>query len=97
MKNKYYNIRGEPITSLEWSIAFEHGSHKVADTTLKKYWISTVWLGLDHNFFGDKPHIFETMVFKINGNMLDLACERYSTLQQALEGHKRMVRKWSKK
>lgn len=27
-----------------------------------KYWVSTVWLGMDHGF-GGKPMIFETMVF----------------------------------
>lgn len=34
------------------------GSDNVGDI-----WISTVWLGLDHNFTGTVPMIFETMVF----------------------------------
>jgi hypothetical protein len=47
--------------------------------------VSTVWLGLDHNWWPDRaPLIFETMIF---GGKLDLECWRYSTEEQALAGH----------
>lgn len=52
--------------------------------------ISTVWLGLDHNLSmssNRKPLIFETMLF-FNGK--DAAMIRYSTLKEAQRGHEEM-------
>jgi hypothetical protein len=47
--------------------------------------VSTVWLGLDHNWWPDGPiKIFETMIF---GGDLDLEQWRYSTEEEALVGH----------
>jgi hypothetical protein len=47
--------------------------------------VSTVWLGLDHNWWPDRaPMIFETMIF---GGKLDLECWRYATEEQARAGH----------
>ena len=57
-------------------------------------WVSTVWLGLDHGFHGGKPIIFETMVFDKEGTGEDLDQDRYTTEQQAREGHAAMVKKW---
>lgn len=84
---------------------------RVAETTLPDgKWVSTVWIGLDYNLYGmGKPLIFETMVFsgkdvekeflgkKRLGLGEELDVERYSTLKEAEKGHKRMVRKWTKK
>jgi hypothetical protein len=53
--------------------------------------VSTVFLGLDHRFFGDGPPlVFETMVFggPLNGEM-----ERYGSWAAAEAGHKRWVAK----
>jgi hypothetical protein len=51
--------------------------------------VSTVWLGLDHNWWPDRPPlIFETMVF---GGKLHLECWRYAFEAQALEGHEAAV------
>jgi hypothetical protein len=50
--------------------------------------VSTVFLGLDHNW-GDGPRqLFETMVF---GGPLDQECVRYATWAQAEAGHQAMV------
>jgi hypothetical protein len=50
--------------------------------------VSTVFLGLDHNFFGGGPPlVFETMVF---GGAQDGAQERYSTWAEAEAGHRAM-------
>ena len=46
--------------------------------------VSTVFLGMDHNFLGGPPEIFETMVF---GGPLADECVRYSTWAQAEQGH----------
>ena len=51
--------------------------------------ISTVFLGLDHNFSGGDPILFETMIF---GGPLDGEQWRYSTYAEAERGHKEAVR-----
>ena len=57
--------------------------------------VSTVWLGLDYQFEeGEPPLIFETMVFPMEGNWDEEYCERYSTLEEAEEGHRRIVNKY---
>lgn len=53
--------------------------------------VSTVFLGLDHNFFGKGPRImFESMVF---GGPEDGYQRRYSTWDDALIGHNAIVKK----
>lgn len=52
--------------------------------------ISTVWLGLNHNFGSGTPLIFETMIF---GGALDGSEIRYGTIQEARIGHQEMVRR----
>lgn len=67
------------------------------------YWVSTVWLGIDHSFIptdepNPRPLIFETMVFnKKKSGYLDLDMDRYATEEEAIKGHERMVKKWKKK
>ena len=51
--------------------------------------VSTVWLGIDHQFGNGPPLIFETMTFRGTHALGDQ--ERYSTEAQAIEGHRRMV------
>jgi len=53
-----------------------------------KYWVSTVFLGLDHRDGGDGPPIlFETMVFT-DGDADEDTMVRYTTREEALIGHK---------
>lgn len=64
---KYYVLDGHevrPTNSLqEWG-EFFHKNRVVEQTDIGKIFVSTVFLGLDHNFFGDgPPKIFETMIF----------------------------------
>ena len=93
----YYDREGKPMDGvLRWAKLLEDPAYKrVAETTVGKYWVSTVWLGLDHNFgFGGPPLIFETMVFHSgDGSMLgdDEYMERYATEEQALAGHAHIV------
>jgi hypothetical protein len=49
--------------------------------------VSTVLLPA---FWGDCP--YESMVFSAGGR--DLACLRYKTFTEALEGHNHLVQKW---
>lgn len=96
MNGKY--ILGEdgktPIAEpdlLKWAAWFETADRKVAQTNVGGKYVSTVFLGVDHQSFSDEePLFFETMVFS-DGDSLDLACRRYSTWDEALAGHQAMV------
>lgn len=100
--NKYYDRQGHPLTLQEWVALYEtHEAEKrVAETTLPNgRWVSTVWLGLNHQFGNGPPLIFETMVFLPReadvGLGEELDCDRYSTEAEALAGHERMCLKWA--
>jgi hypothetical protein len=60
----------------------------VAKATVSGADVSTVFLGLDHSFGHGPPLLFETMIF---GGERDQYQERYSTLQDAMDGHDRAV------
>lgn len=67
---------------------FEDISHRaVAQEQVGDYFVSTVFLCIDHNFLGSGPPIlFETMVFDKNEN--SVYTERYRSYEEAEEGHK---------
>ena len=76
---------------IKWANWFEKADRHVAKTTLRNgVEISTVFLGVDHNFLGRPPILFETMIF---GGELDDEMEQYSTWQDAEKGHKKWVAK----
>jgi hypothetical protein len=84
----YYGFDGEPITRDEWCILWA-GDRHVAFDRVDDVAISTVWLGLDHNFgFGDSPLIYETMIF---GGEHDEETWRYPNRDAALAGHDQAV------
>jgi hypothetical protein len=93
----YYDKAGRPITLDEWATLREDGEYfRVAETTVAdRWWVSTVWLGIDHGFGLGEPVIFETMVFDRAADgadrYFDLEMERYSTEVDARLGHERMV------
>lgn len=65
-------------------------SRQVADEEINGKRISTVFLGLDLQWQDDRPlHIFETMVF--DEDRRDIYMDRYSTWQEAEEGHKKAM------
>lgn len=91
MKSKYYYLRGKtPILTtdvVKWSLEF--GKNRVVEqTTIGDIFVSTIFLGLDHNFYGGTPILFETMIF---GGFADDYQERYETWEQAEAGHKLAV------
>lgn len=89
---RHYILEGREVVPAElmtWAVWFETGDRVVARTTTDKGDVSTVFLGLDHRFGIEGPPIlFETLVF---GGPLADEMERYSTYEQAEEGHARMV------
>lgn len=81
-----------------WGLWLENPDNKrVASDKVGPYWVSTVFLGIDHQFGEGPPILFETMVFREDAPRgRDFDSERYHTYAEALEGHKKMVERWSK-
>ncbi|SUE95903.1 Uncharacterised protein [Ectopseudomonas mendocina] len=52
----------------EWGKFMEGGAHRVAETTIDGFWVSTVFLGIDYSFGRGEPLLFETMVFAKDGD-----------------------------
>lgn len=84
----YYNRHGEKIDMHTYVALQDIGYKRVAEDTLPDgRWISTVWLGINHQYGDGPPLIFETMVFPSRGEWAEEYCERYSTEEEALAGH----------
>ena len=67
----------EPCDVLTWGMQFDTMDRHVAEDEINNLKISTVWLGVNHNYFGGPPLLFETMIFNDQGN--DVYIERYTT------------------
>ena len=89
----YYDRQGQAITAEQWAATFK--DKRVDQTTVGNYWISTVWLGIDHGWDQGLPLIFETMVFVQAGGADDQKWDqwqdRYHTEAAALIGHQAVV------
>jgi hypothetical protein len=94
----YYDRQGNPMTLMEFADAMESASdakkkgngRHVGYTETNDHLVSTVWLGVDHNFDVDGPPlIFETMIFCQHDEPCELGeeCWRYSTETEAETGH----------
>ncbi len=83
----------------EWSNFIEGrlptNYNHVGDDTINGHRLSTVFLGLCHNYdpYDKTPIVFETMVFQ--NNRSDIYQERYATWKEAEEGHQRAI-EWVK-
>ncbi len=78
------------VPMLEWAVWLEHADRHVASTRIGKTWVSTVFIGLDHNYSDEGPPlIIETMVFDEKGTPTPMNEEtvRYATVEQARRGH----------
>jgi hypothetical protein len=88
---------GKPVKVadvLEWARYFDLADRHVGLTEAEPLRVSTVFLGVDHNFTGKGPPLlFESMVFDADG---EVDCERYATREEAAAGHIRLVAKWIK-
>ena len=89
-----------PATLMEWAAYFEDFRHRrVAETETELFWVSTVFLGINHRHFGDGPPIvFETMVFERAREVIELWGRlvsvrpdvegwRYASWDDAVAGH----------
>lgn len=97
--HSYFDWDGKPIEQWEGFFKSSYFDTHVAKDIINGYLISTVWLGLNHNFEfdGTPPLIFETMIFEHNSSnqnedglndYLDEYIDRYCSYEQALDGHK---------
>lgn len=95
--SRYILVDGVPVPEpdlFKWAAWMEgaKGSSDwiLARTTIsKEVKVSTVFLGLDHNFdLEGPPEVFETMIF---GGPKDQHCWRYSTKADALLGHENAI------
>jgi hypothetical protein len=101
-KKGYYMLDKDrniiPASLLEWGTYLENTRKEriVKKDHVNGYRVSTVFLGLDHNYdpSDNKLHIFETMVFK-ERTLEDIYCDRYATWEEAEIGHARAMQ-WVK-
>jgi len=108
--SSFYDRDGSPLELLEWGMKMEDVDYKrvALDIFENRFGhqtrVSTVWLGSNHNFDeSGPPLIFESMAFDDDNKHETMGCEfsedidmeRYTTLEQAQEGHRAMVAKWS--
>lgn len=88
----YWMLDGKtPVRALnliEWGTWMEIGDRRVAEDFVGSVRVSTVFLGLNHQFGDGPPILFETMVF--GGVLDDLTC-RYSTWDEAEKGHQAIL------
>jgi hypothetical protein len=83
---------------IKWAEDFESANRIVNQHYVGSYFISTVFLGLDHNFaLRGPPKLFETMVFAPDGDGLDLQCWRCSTWLEAEAQHERILVEYERK
>ena len=90
-EDKYILKGKKPVPEhdlLKWTRWFETAERHVANDRLGEAQISTVFLGIDHNFGGGRPILFETMIF---GGEHDGYQERYHTWKEAEKGHKKAL------
>src|SRR5262245_50077519 len=96
-KHEHYILDDEkqpiPVDMMTWARAFEDVRNRIVSKTQigNSCEVSTVFLGLDHRYFGDGPPLlFETLVF---GGPLKDEMVRYSSWDDAVTGHAAMVRR----
>jgi hypothetical protein len=79
------------VDLMTWAHWFERGFEQrqiVRTEITDRCEVSTVFLGVDHNFRGGEPLLFETMTF---GGPLGDDTRRYATLAEAERGHAEAV------
>lgn len=89
---RHYILKGRTpfaVDLMTWGRWLEKNNRVVGLTKITAACrVSTVFLGLDHNFFGGEPILFETMIF---GGPLDGEQWRYRTYDEAERGHAEAV------
>lgn len=82
---------GNPVPCddlMAWAQWFEASGRRVARDVIGESEVSTVFLGMNHNYGEGPPLLFETMIF---GGPQDSFQRRYSTRKEAMIGHRTIV------
>ena len=92
--SQYYYIldnNGETVATdaMSWAKWFEENNRVLIRSNFTDGTISTVFLGLNHQYGEGPPLLFETLVF---GGKLDGKMNRYSSKEEALIGHGYMMK-----
>lgn len=109
MSTGYYKLEGKTVVPCdqvcEFSRWFETADRIVKQEQVGRFWVSTVFLGIDHRFEEPGPPlVFESAVFtrqtvelmgKKRPGLADHSMERTPTWELALEAHARAVA-WAK-
>ena len=86
--NKDKTVEKLPGDTYPTDSFFESEDHVVGKDIIDGQLISTVFLALDHSWNGGPPLLFETMIFD---GPHDQYMKRYSTYDEALKGHNKIV------
>jgi hypothetical protein len=88
---KFYDRARNAIGLMTWAELLENGDYRlVALDDVDGIWISTIWVGFDHNMgIHREPLIFETMVYGAGAGSIEP--RRYATEDEALDGHRHAV------
>lgn len=80
------NERAEPVKADvdTWAKRFDRAQRVVAQTSVGNAFVSTVFLGLDHQWGNGPPVLYETMAFVDDKGVEE---ERYHTAAEACAGH----------
>jgi len=93
LTGKYILVNRVPVPCpdlMKWGRFMQDADRYVAETMIDGIRVSTVFLGLDHNWGGDPPVLFETMIF--GGEHDEEYMERCCTWAEAEEMHKIAVK-----
>lgn len=89
MTPTWFAKNADPITPEQWAaFRLDESYWRIGADSVGDYWVSTVWLGVDHGRPWDdaRPVIFETMVFH-GETSDDQYLARYVTEDAARAGH----------
>jgi hypothetical protein len=80
---------------LAWARWYDHANRRVKETYVGDLCVSTVFLGLDHRWCEGPPVLWETIVFDINRDKVDMdRCA--GSREQAEAMHELMVSKYER-
>jgi hypothetical protein len=94
---RYILIGQTPVAEpdiLAWAEWFETADRVVEQTEVGGYFVSTIFLALDHDLRGlGPPLLFETMVFS---DQASIACKRCSTWTEAEALHRQVCAEFAR-
>jgi hypothetical protein len=95
---RFFDKEGKPISAETWKVlkCYIDDYSIIKQEYINEYFISTVWLGLDHSYSNSKIplKIFETMIFDRDEgkeSWFDEYMERCATLEEAYKMHEDAV------